>query len=132
MRRCAPRSVWTWAGNEGKGTAAGLHRSLYPIGATHSATGITSSSMKTLLLLLLTPGVALASPSPPVRTWRGFHGPAYLSQLARRPSQHVLDSIANAAALLLASCATERYALAIDAKVDSALVAAGIPPLSVY
>ena len=29
----APRSVWTWAGNEGKGTAAGLHRSLYPIGA---------------------------------------------------------------------------------------------------
>ena len=28
-----PRSVWTWAGNEGKGTAAGLHRSLYPIGA---------------------------------------------------------------------------------------------------
>ena len=37
-----------------------------------------------------------------------------------------------AAALLLASCATERYALAIDAKVDSALVAAGIPPLSVH
>jgi hypothetical protein len=29
----APRSVWTWAGNEGKGTAAGLYRSLYPIGA---------------------------------------------------------------------------------------------------
>jgi hypothetical protein len=29
----APRSVWTWAGNEGKGTAAGMHRSLYPIGA---------------------------------------------------------------------------------------------------
>ena len=29
----APRSVWTWAGNEGTGTAAGLKRSLYPIGA---------------------------------------------------------------------------------------------------
>jgi hypothetical protein len=28
-----PRSVWTLAGNEGKGTAAGLHRTLYPIGA---------------------------------------------------------------------------------------------------
>ncbi|MDO7888243.1 hypothetical protein [Hymenobacter cheonanensis] len=29
----APRSVWTWAGNEGKGTNAGMHRTLYPIGA---------------------------------------------------------------------------------------------------
>lgn len=37
-----------------------------------------------------------------------------------------------AAALLLASCATERYAPAVDAKVDSTLVAAGIPPLSVH
>ena len=37
-----------------------------------------------------------------------------------------------AAALLLASCATERYAPAVDAKVDSALTAAGIPPLSVH
>jgi hypothetical protein len=34
--------------------------------------------------------------------------------------------------LVLASCATERYAPAIDAKVDSALVAAGIPPLAVH
>jgi hypothetical protein len=33
--------------------------------------------------------------------------------------------------LALASCATERYGLAVDAKVDSALVAAGIPPLAV-
>jgi hypothetical protein len=31
----------------------------------------------------------------------------------------------------LASCATERYAPAVDAKVDSVLVAAGIPPLAV-
>jgi hypothetical protein len=37
-----------------------------------------------------------------------------------------------AASLLLASCATERVPLATDAKVDSALVAAGIPPLSVH
>jgi len=29
----APRSVWTLAGNEGTGTAAGLHLTLYPIGA---------------------------------------------------------------------------------------------------
>ena len=29
----APRAVWTWAGNEGTGTAAGLKRTLYPIGA---------------------------------------------------------------------------------------------------
>jgi hypothetical protein len=34
--------------------------------------------------------------------------------------------------LALASCATERYAPAIDARVDSALVAAGIPPLAVH
>jgi hypothetical protein len=34
--------------------------------------------------------------------------------------------------LTLASCATERYAPAVDAKVDSALVAAGIPPLAVH
>jgi hypothetical protein len=33
--------------------------------------------------------------------------------------------------LALASCATERYAPAVDAKVDSVLVAAGIPPLAV-
>ena len=32
----------------------------------------------------------------------------------------------------LASCATERVPLATDAKVDSALVAAGIPPLVVH
>lgn len=32
----------------------------------------------------------------------------------------------------LASCATERVPLATDAKVDSALVAAGLPPLSVH
>ena len=32
--------------------------------------------------------------------------------------------------VLATSCATERYAPAVDAKVDSALVAAGIPPLS--
>ena len=37
-----------------------------------------------------------------------------------------------AASLLLASCATERVPLATNAKVDSALVAAGIPPLSVH
>jgi hypothetical protein len=36
-----------------------------------------------------------------------------------------------AALLGLASCATERYAPAVDAKVDSVLVAAGIPPLAV-
>jgi hypothetical protein len=34
--------------------------------------------------------------------------------------------------LPLASCATERYAPAIDAKVDSTLVATGIPPLAVH
>jgi hypothetical protein len=34
--------------------------------------------------------------------------------------------------LALASCATERYAPAVDTKVDSALVAAGIPPLAVH
>jgi hypothetical protein len=32
----------------------------------------------------------------------------------------------------LVSCATERYAPAADARVDSALVAAGIPPLAVH
>jgi hypothetical protein len=32
----------------------------------------------------------------------------------------------------LDSCATERYAPATDARVDSALVAAGIPPLAVH
>ena len=37
-----------------------------------------------------------------------------------------------AASLLLTSCATERVPLATNAKVDSALVAAGIPPLSVH
>jgi len=37
-----------------------------------------------------------------------------------------------AALLGLASCATERYAPAVDAKVDSALAAAGIPPLAVH
>jgi hypothetical protein len=36
-----------------------------------------------------------------------------------------------AALLGLTSCATERYAPAVDTKVDSALVAAGIPPLAV-
>jgi hypothetical protein len=30
-----------------------------------------------------------------------------------------------------ASCATERYVPAVDAKADSALVAAGLPPLAV-
>lgn len=34
--------------------------------------------------------------------------------------------------LSLASCATERYTPAVDARIDSALVAAGIPPLSVH
>lgn len=34
-------------------------------------------------------------------------------------------------AFAVAGCATERVALATDAKVDSALVAAGVPPLSV-
>jgi hypothetical protein len=34
--------------------------------------------------------------------------------------------------LALANCATGRYAPAIDTKVDSALVAAGIPPLAVH
>jgi hypothetical protein len=34
--------------------------------------------------------------------------------------------------LALASCATGRYAPAIDAKVDSTLVATGIPPLAVH
>lgn len=52
--------------------------------------------MKTLLLLVAT-STALAGPRPPVRVWRGFHGPAYLGQLTHRPSQHVLDSTANAA-----------------------------------
>ena len=52
--------------------------------------------MKTLILLLAA-SAALAGPRPPARVWRGFHGPAYLSQLARRPSQRVLDSTANAA-----------------------------------
>ena len=52
--------------------------------------------MKTLILLLAA-SAALASPRPRSQAWRGFHGPAYLSQVARRPSQHVLDSIANAA-----------------------------------
>jgi hypothetical protein len=36
------------------------------------------------------------------------------------------------AALLQASCATERYAPSVDAKVDSALTAAGLPPLAVH
>ena len=53
--------------------------------------------MKTLLLLLLATGTALAGPRPRPQAWRGFHGPAYLAQVVRRPSQHVLDSIANAA-----------------------------------
>lgn len=29
----APRSLYTWAGNEGKSVAAGMHFTLYPIGA---------------------------------------------------------------------------------------------------
>jgi hypothetical protein len=37
-----------------------------------------------------------------------------------------------AASLLLASCAVEREAVAVDAKVDSTLVAAGLPPLAVH
>jgi len=37
-----------------------------------------------------------------------------------------------AAALLLTNCATERYAPAVNAKVDSALTAAGIPPLAMH
>ena len=35
-------------------------------------------------------------------------------------------------AFAVAGCATERVALATDARVDSALTAAGIPPLSVH
>ena len=37
-----------------------------------------------------------------------------------------------ATALLLTSCATERYAPAVDAQVDSALTAAGLPPLAIH
>jgi hypothetical protein len=54
---------------------------------TRSATGITNSSMKTLLLLLLAIGATLAAPRPRPQA----------SQFPRRPSQHVLDSMANAA-----------------------------------
>jgi len=36
------------------------------------------------------------------------------------------------AAALLTSCATERYAPAVDAQVDSALTAAGLPSLAVH
>lgn len=42
-----------------------------------------------------------------------------------------LFALALGALLLATGCASERYAPAIDAKVDSALVAAGVPPLSV-
>ena len=54
-----------------------------------------------LLFLLLGPVLATASPGPrqhhPKQVWRGFSGPAYLGHLPRRPSQHVLDSLAAAA-----------------------------------
>ena len=61
--------------------------------------------MKALLFLLLSTGAALAGPRPPARTWRGFHGPAYLGRLARRPSQHTLDSLAAAARVRKANLA---------------------------
>jgi hypothetical protein len=62
-------------------------------------------------LLLFTAGLlacalqAPAGPRPPVRPWRGFHGPAYLPGLTRRPSQHHLDSLASAARVRKANLA---------------------------
>ena len=56
--------------------------------------------MKTLLLFaagLLLTASAPAQHRPRRPTWRGFSGPAYLPPLARRPSQHRLDSLATAA-----------------------------------
>lgn len=58
-----------------------------------------------LLFLLLSPALATASTGPaqhgPARSWRGFHGPAYLpAELPHRPAQHVLDSLAHVAARL--------------------------------
>jgi hypothetical protein len=56
--------------------------------------------MKTLLLLavgLLLTAHAPAQRRPRPQAWRGFSGPAYLPRLARRPSQHHLDSLASAA-----------------------------------
>jgi len=52
--------------------------------------------MKRLFLLAL--GLLLAASAPAQRrprpqAWRGFSGPAYLPKLARRPSQHHLDSL---------------------------------------
>jgi len=47
--------------------------------------------------VLLTTSPALAGPRPRPQAWRGFHGPAYLGQMPPRPSQHALDSAANAA-----------------------------------
>jgi hypothetical protein len=41
-----------------------------------------------------------------------------------------MNALLLAALLGLASCAAERYVPAVDAKVDSVLVAAGIPPLA--
>jgi hypothetical protein len=56
--------------------------------------------MKTLLLLAL--GLLLTTRTPAQRhprpqAWRCPAGPAYLPKLARRPSQHHLDSLANLA-----------------------------------
>jgi hypothetical protein len=56
--------------------------------------------MNTLLLLalglLLTTGTS-AQRRPRPQAWRCPAGPAYLSKLARRPSQRHLDSLASAA-----------------------------------
>lgn len=53
--------------------------------------------MKMLILLalgLLLTTSASAQRRPRPQAWRGFSGPAYLPPLARRPSQHRLDSLA--------------------------------------
>jgi hypothetical protein len=59
--------------------------------------------MKLLLFLLgclLLTEQAPAHNRPRPQRWRGFAGPAYLAgKLARRPSQHKLDSLARAASL---------------------------------
>lgn len=48
--------------------------------------------MKKYLLAL---GVLASCATPRPATYAGFHGPAYLpARLARRPPQHVLDSLA--------------------------------------
>ena len=65
--------------------------------------------MKKLLAPLLLLLLASCTTTKPRQSWRGFSGPAYLpaaTPTTRRPSQHVLDSLAGAArrrkALLLA------------------------------